>query len=66
MENEKNYVNGNDIPLGFGMALAKNMDAMAYFSGLTEERKKTVIEGTHAVNSKEEMEEYVRKMAGQA
>jgi len=48
-----------DIPLGFGMALAQNPPAMEKFSGLSEEEKRKIIDGTHAVNSKTEMKKYV-------
>lgn len=56
---EKNYVDGNGIPLGFGMALAQNSTAMNYFSSLTEQEKRQVIDNCHGVSSKSEMRQYV-------
>lgn len=54
----KNY----KLPVGFGMALAQRPDAMEKFSSLCEEKKQEIINGTHAVSSKEEMCQYVDKM----
>ena len=44
-----------DLPMGFGMALAQNPEAMARFSALSPEAKKRVVDGTHASQSKREM-----------
>ena len=53
----------NDIPMGFGIALAMNPHAMQVFSALPESRKQEIISGTHAVSSKEEMRRYVDRIA---
>ena len=45
----------DDLPLGFGMALAQNEQAMTYFANLTEEQKQSVITATHTIQSKQEM-----------
>ena len=58
-----NFVNGKDIPLGFGMALAQNSEAMTRFSALTEQQRRQLIEGTHSVRSKKEMQAYVDRIA---
>lgn len=55
----KNYTNGSDIPMGLGMALAKNINAMNYYSGLSPEKQQEIIENTHSINSKKEMQSYV-------
>lgn len=52
-----------DIPLGLGMALAQNPEAMKVFSEMPESRKAEVISGTHMVNSRSEMRQYVEKIA---
>lgn len=52
-----------DMPLGFGMALAQNPDAMKVFSEMPESCKAEVINGTHTVNSRSEMRQYVEKIA---
>ena len=58
-----NFVNGKDIPLGFGMALAQNSEAMTRFSAMSEEQRRQLIEGTHSVSSKKEMQGYVDRIA---
>lgn len=50
---------GRDIPLGFSMALAKNIPAMNAFSSMSQSRQREIIAGTKAVRSKKEMERYV-------
>ena len=40
-----------DLPLGFGMALAQHPEAMARFSALSEEEQQAIIDGTHAVRN---------------
>ncbi len=59
---EKNYVDGQGIPLGFGMALAQNSNAMNYFSSLDEQQKQEVINNCHGVSSKQEMRQYVSSL----
>ena len=51
-----------DLPLGFGMALAQHPEAMARFSNLTEEEQQAIINGAHAVRSKQEMQAYVENL----
>lgn len=48
--------------MGFAMALAKNPKALEKFSMLGEIKKQEIIEGTHSVKSKEEMEQYVNSL----
>lgn len=57
-----NFVNGKDIPLGFGMAPAQNSEAMIRFSAMSEEQRRQIIEGTHSVRSKKEMQAYVDRI----
>lgn len=52
----------SELPLGFGMALAKNTKAMERFTSLPDEQKRMVIEGTHNINSKKEMQLYVANL----
>ena len=51
-----------ELPLGFGMALAQHPEAMARFAGLSEEEQQAIIDGAHAVRSKEEMQAYVERL----
>ena len=48
-----------ELPLGFGMALAQNEQAMHAFEAMTEEQKRSVIERTHTVTSRREMQQLV-------
>ena len=52
----------NDIPMGFGMALAKNMNAMKYFAALPRERQAEIVRQTHGISSKQEMQIFVEQM----
>lgn len=51
-----------ELPLGFGMALAQNEDAMRKFESLSESEKIAAIEQTHNVNSKSEMRRLVNNL----
>ncbi len=52
----------DEMPIGFSMALAQNPDAMQKFAQLSEDKKQQIINGTHAVRSKQEMHDYVNKI----
>jgi len=52
-------MNMEELPLGFSMALAQHPEAMARFSALSEAEQQAIVEGTHAVRSKREMQAYV-------
>lgn len=54
-----------ELPLGFSMALAKNTDALQSFSQMSESQKQAVIDGTHNIKSKVEMQEYVNNLVRQ-
>ena len=47
------------VPLGFGMTLAQNTEALEAFARLPERRRRDIIAGAGAVSSKEEMRSYV-------
>ncbi len=49
----------DEMPLGLGMALAMNPEAMQKFALLPEAKKQEIISGTHTISSKEEMRQYV-------
>ena len=59
----QNYTNGDNVPLGLGMALAKNINAMNYFSSLSKSQQQDVIKKTHQFNSMNEMQSYVDNIA---
>ena len=52
----------SDIPLGLGMALAQNTEALKKFALLSEDQRKSLIEGAHNVNSRREMRNYVNNI----
>ncbi|MCX4257143.1 MAG: hypothetical protein OSJ54_09460 [Oscillospiraceae bacterium] len=52
----------NEMPVGFGMALAMNPKAMEKFASLPQNEKQKIINGTHNVSSKSEMKQYVEKI----
>ena len=52
----------SDLPMGFGMALTQNPQAMAWFSSLAPERQKEIVAHTHAIRSKAEMQAFVRHL----
>ena len=61
--NNENSLIGGEIPLGLGMALAQNSDAMKHFANLSEQEKQNVIDRTHQIGSKEEMQQFVDSLA---
>ena len=48
-----------EVPVGFGMALVRNEDAMNAFAMMTKEQKQAVWQRARAVRSKAEMEQLV-------
>jgi len=63
LNDNRNFANGDEIPLGLGMALAQNSNAMMYFSGLSEPDRQNIIDRTHQIKSKEEMRHFVDNLA---
>lgn len=57
-----NIVGSDEIPMGLGMALAKNLNAMNYFSSLDASSQKQIIDHTHSIRSKEEMQDFVSRL----
>lgn len=51
-----------ELPLGFGMALAQNEAAMRQFEALSEAEKQAVIQRTHNVRSRQEMQQLVASL----
>ena len=52
-----------EMPMGLGMALARNTEAMAYFATLTPAHQREIIEHTHTITSKKEMQRFVDSLA---
>lgn len=57
-------LNDPGVPLGFGMALAQNPDAMDVFSGLTQAQREQVLAKSRRIRSKAEMRSYVNSLVG--
>lgn len=52
-------VDGNDIPLGMGMAFAENLSALTKFASLAPAKQQEMIERAHSITSKQEMQELI-------
>ena len=55
----------NEMPLGFGVALAQNPAAMENFSNLPESQRVEILQKAHNVSSKHEMQSLVNTLAAQ-
>ncbi|MCL2077291.1 MAG: hypothetical protein FWH08_02675 [Oscillospiraceae bacterium] len=53
----------NGIPLGLGMALAQNSDALSHFAGLSKQQRQQIIDRTHGIGSKKEMRSFVDNLS---
>ena len=52
-----------DLQLGFGMALAQQPEAMKKFSNMSDSQKSEILSEIHNINSKDEMQSFVAKLA---
>lgn len=52
----------NMLPLGLAMSLAQNEAAMNRFTSMTEMEKQAIIEQSHQVKSKREMQQLVSQL----
>ena len=50
------------VPLGFGMALAMNANALNAYSAMTETQKQQILDKAHHARSQQEMHEIVNSM----
>lgn len=57
-----NYNAKDELPMGFGMALAMNPEAMKAFSALPELGQKQYLDRASAVTSRDEMDSLVRSL----
>ena len=58
MELNSNQIYAPDMPMGLDIALAKNQAAKDYFYALPEQAQARIIQHTHTVESKEEMQAF--------
>lgn len=54
-----------ELPLGFGFALAQNPDAMKRFANLTQAQKSQILQKAHHASSKAEMQSLVNSLSAQ-
>lgn len=50
------------VPLGFGMALAMNANALNAYSSLTEQQRQEILDKAHHARSEREMHEIVNSI----
>lgn len=51
------------VPIGFGMELAQNEEAMARYAGLSRQQKQSILDRAHHARSEEEMRRIVSGIA---
>lgn len=54
-----------ELPMGFGMALLQNRAAAMYFDSLPEAERQRLIEKTHSIHSKQDMQAFVDSLQTQ-
>lgn len=54
-----------DLPMGLGMALARDMGAMEHFASLSPDQQRDIIDQTHRIRSKTEMQALVSRLGNQ-
>ncbi len=58
----KNCLKGGDLPSGLCAALSQNTKAMAYFAGLDESQRQSVITEAGTLRSRRELQDYVDRL----
>ncbi|MFR1518146.1 MAG: hypothetical protein ACLSVG_05135 [Clostridia bacterium] len=56
---------GNELPIGFAMELATDLDAMDIFAEMSENDQQVWIDGARRMNTREEMRNYVHSITDQ-
>lgn len=51
-----------ELPMGLGMALCANPQAMAYFEQLSPAQQQAIVEQTHQIRSSREMKALVSRL----
>lgn len=57
-----NLLGDNEIPIGLGMALAENANAMEKFSNMEKGEREEFVNRSRSVNSKQEMRNLVSSL----
>ena len=58
MDINSNKIYASDMPMGLDIAFTKNQAAKDYFYGLPESAQMRIIERTHMIQSKDEMQAF--------
>ena len=53
---------GNELPIGFAVELASDLDAMDAFAEMSENDQQNWIDGSRRMNTKQEMQDYVHSL----
>ena len=56
-------VDGNDIPLGMGMAFSHNLSALTAFASMSAEKQEELIKKAHSVQTDDEMQALVNSIS---
>ena len=59
-------MNFQEVPIGFGMALAQNEKAVNAYAMMTKEQKNAILAKAHAARSQQEMHKIVLSIANDA
>ena len=62
-QNDFVYPSLEELPIGLGMALMQNKIAMDYFAALSDAGRQQIVDHTHNIQSKEEMQSFVDSIA---
>ena len=54
MQKDGQSLLNSDVPMGLGMALAQNVEAMQAFSAMEPAKQRAIIDRTHTIGSKKE------------
>ena len=62
MQKDGQSLLNSDVPMGLGMALAQNVEAMQAFSAMEPAKQRAIIDRTHTIGSKKEMQALVSQI----
>ena len=62
MQKDGQSLLNSDVPMGLGMALAQNVEAMQAFSAMEPAKQRAIIDRTHTIGSKKEMQAFVSRI----
>ena len=58
-------MNFQEVPIGFGMALAQNEEAVNAYAMMTKEQKNAILAKAHNVRSEQEMRQLVNSITAE-